>query len=84
MLGRIAIDINTPHGVGHILIRYLAIATIALSGVVHLLIVPDQFTHAFAHGSFFIFIGVAQLLWAVGFWRYPSCISYWAVLALSG
>lgn len=66
------------------MLRYTAILTIALSGVVHLLIVPEHFSHGDVHVGFFIFIGVAQLMWAVAFWWHSSGILYRAGLALSG
>ncbi len=66
------------------MIRYVAIAAIALAGVVQLIIAPGHFSHAFPHGVFFILIGTAQLLWALAFWRYISPILYWAGLAASG
>ncbi len=64
--------------------RYISIATIALAGAVHLLIVPEQFSLAFAHGTFFALIGILQLVWAITFWRYASPRLYWTGLAVSG
>ena len=52
--------------------------------MVHLIIAPGHFSHAFPHGVFFILIGTAQLLWALTFWRYISPILSWAGLAASG
>lgn len=66
------------------MIRCLAIAALSLTGVVHLIIGPGQFSHAFAHGVFFILTGTAQLLWALAFWRYSSLIFCWAGLTMSG
>ncbi len=66
------------------IVRCVAILAIASAGAVHLLIVPEQFSHGVAHGSFFIFLGLAQVLWAAAFWRFPSKTSYWAGLGLSG
>ena len=79
-------------GVVHLLVatghwkifHYTSIATIALAGVVHLLIAPEHFPHHLAHGTFFILIGIAQLVWAVSFWRYASPRLYWTGLAVSG
>ena len=66
------------------MLRSISIAAIALAGVMHLIIGPGQFSHAFPHGVFFILIGTAQLLWALAFWRYISPILYWAGFAVSG
>ena len=63
----------------------VAMASIALSGAVHLLIIPEQLSHSVAHGSFFAFIGVAQLVWALGFrWHPTAPLFYWAGVSLSG
>ena len=66
------------------MLRYTSIAALALAGVTHLLIVPEHFSHDLAHGTFFILIGIAQLVWAVAFWRSTSPILCWAGLAASG
>ena len=66
------------------MIRYVAIAAIGLVGLVHLIIAPGHFSHAFPHVVFFILIGTAQLFWALAFWRQTSPILYWAGLAASG
>ena len=65
--------------------RQVAIAAIALAGVMHLTIAPGHFSPGhFPHGMFFVLIGTAQLLWALAFWRYISPILYWVGLAVSG
>ena len=64
--------------------RHIAILAIALSGVVHLFIVPGQFSNATVHGIFFILLGLAQIAWAAVFWRSRSNAAYVAGLGLSG
>ena len=65
--------------------RLISISTIAIAGVVHLIITPAHFSHAPAHGILFGFMGIGQLAWAVAFWRFePSKILYWVGLTLSG
>lgn len=66
------------------MIRYISIAAIALAGLVHLIIAPGQVSHAPAHGWFFAVAGVAQLTWAVAFWRSRSSQLGWVGMALSG
>jgi hypothetical protein len=41
--------------------------TIALAGLVHLLIVPAHYAHAPAHGIFFALAGIVQIAWSVAF-----------------
>lgn len=64
--------------------RYVPVITIALAGVVHLLIAPLHYAHAPAHGLFFALAGLAQVVWAVAFWYRPSLLLYRMGLSLSG
>lgn len=66
------------------IIRFICVITIALAGLVHLLIAPIHYAHAPAHGIFFAVAGVMQCAWAVAFWRRPSLALYRAGLAVSG
>ena len=66
------------------MIRYISITAIAVAGLVHLIIAPGQVSHAPAHGGFFAVAGVAQITWAVAFWRYRSSQLGWIGMALSG
>jgi hypothetical protein len=66
------------------IIRHISIVTIALAGLVHLLIVPAHYAHAPAHGIFFALASIVQIAWAVAFWRRPSLTLYRAGLAVSG
>lgn len=65
-------------------LRCVSIASIALAGLLHLIIAPGHLSHAFPHGVFFILIGAAQLLWALAFGRYTAPMIYWAGFATSG
>ena len=66
------------------MIRLISIAAIAIAGVVHIMIAPVQLSHAPAHGIFFGLAGVAQVAWAVAFWRVRSSTLTWSGMALSG
>ncbi len=62
----------------------LPVITMALAGVIHLLLAPSHYAHAPAHGIFFALAGAAELLWAAAFWRKPSSRLYYLGLALAG
>ncbi len=49
---------------------------IALAGVIHLVIVPQHWAHAPAHGSFFTLVGIAEIAWGTTVWRRPSATLY--------
>lgn len=53
-----------------------AVLFIGLAGVIHLIVVPEHWGHAPAHGLFFAFAGVAQIVWSVAAWRWPSIRLY--------
>lgn len=57
---------------------------VAFSGGMHLFIVPVQISHSVAHGSFFLVLGLAQVTWAVAFWRFPARVWCFIGLGLSG
>lgn len=46
----------------------LAICALCVAGITHLLIAPDHFSHAPAHGLFFGVTGVAQVGWGLMAW----------------
>lgn len=66
------------------MMRYIPIATLALAGVIHLVIAPEHYAHAPAHGVFFALAGIAEILWALAFWRRPTPRRYHLGLALAG
>ena len=66
------------------MIRFISIAAIAIAGLVHMGIAPGLLSHAPAHGIFFGLAGVAQVAWALTFWRVRSSELTWTGMALSG
>jgi hypothetical protein len=64
--------------------RHIPVITIAIAGIVHLLITRMHYAHAPIHGIFFALAGLAQCAWAVAFWRGPSLLLYRLGLGLSG
>lgn len=63
-----------------------------IAGLIHLLITPQQWKQAPAHGIFLGMIGVVEIIWAVTFWLKPTirtaqggviiafaCITLWAI-----
>jgi hypothetical protein len=62
----------------------LASLTIAAAGAIHLILAPQHYAHAPAHGIFFAIVGLAELAWALAFLRYPTQPMYYAGLALAG
>jgi hypothetical protein len=57
---------------------------IALAGAVHLVLAPQHFAHAPAHGLFFAAAGAAEIAWAILFLNRPTKQVYYAGLALAG
>ena len=53
------------------LIAWSTIATI-VAGVIHLVIIPEHWEHAPAHGIFFLVVGIVQIVWGIAIWRKPS------------
>lgn len=66
------------------MIRLITLVTIALAGLIHLALAPAHYTHAPAHGIFFVLAGTAEILWAYMFWKSPSARLYYAGLVLGG
>ncbi len=66
------------------LINQVIAAAIAFAGLVHLLLVPQQFAHSPAHGLFFAVSGVAEIIWAVLFLRKPNERLYNIGIILAG
>jgi hypothetical protein len=65
-------------------IRWIAMLAVAFSGGMHLSMVPVQISHSVAHGSFFLVLGLAQVIWAFAFWRFPARVWCFIGLGLSG
>ena len=62
----------------------IASLAIAAAGVIHLILAPQHYAHAPAHGIFFALAGVAEIAWAILFLRYPAQPMYYSGLALAG
>ncbi|MEX1248996.1 MAG: hypothetical protein WEA61_10995 [Anaerolineales bacterium] len=62
------------------------IASLALgfAGLIHLVLAPEHYAHAPAHGLFFALAGVAELAWALAFLRWPGERMYYAGISLAG
>ena len=65
------------------LIAWSAIATI-VAGIIHLVIIPDHWEHAPAHGLFFLIVGSLQVIWGVAVWRNPSERLYFIGVVMAG
>ena len=65
------------------LIAWSALATV-LAGVIHLVIVPDHWKHAPAHGLFFLLVGILQIIWGIAVWRKPSTRLYYIGVVMAG
>jgi hypothetical protein len=50
----------------------VAAVAVAIAGVVHVLIVPQHYQHAPAHGIFFLIAGLVEIAWAIAYFRGPS------------
>lgn len=56
------------------MVQRLAALCMVAAGVLHLALTPAHYAHAPAHGILFAFAGIAQVVWAVAFWRKPSLL----------
>jgi hypothetical protein len=65
------------------LIMWSALATIA-AGVLHLIIIPEHWAHAPAHGLFFLVAGILQIVWGIAVWRKPSTELYYVGVVMAG
>jgi hypothetical protein len=61
-----------------------AVLLIILAGIIHLVIIPEHWDHAPAHGLFFGLVGLLQIGWGVAFWKRPSSTLYYAGFLLAG
>lgn len=65
------------------LIAWSALASI-LAGVIHFVIVPEHWSHAPAHGLFFLLVGILQIVWGAIVWRKPSLRLYYIGVIMAG
>ncbi len=55
--------------------RWMAIVAIGgmlVAGVLHLAVAAEHWSHAPAHGLFFVVAGIVQIVWSIAFWRSAS------------
>jgi len=71
------------HPLSKNLVALSALTTI-LAGVIHFLIIPEHWSHAPAHGLFFLSVGILQVVWGVVVWRKPSLRLYYIGAIMSG
>lgn len=62
----------------------LAVFAVAAAGIIHLVIAPQHYAHAPAHGIVFVVAGIAEIAWAIVFLRQPTQQAYYAGLVLTG
>lgn len=55
-----------------------------IAGLIHIVIAPTHWSHAPAHGLFFVIMGLAQIVWGLLFWRFPSASLYQSGIILAG
>lgn len=58
--------------------------SIGIAGLIHLVLAPQHFEHAPAHGIFFVIAGIIEVFWAFLFWKRPSQWLYWTGVAIAG
>ena len=68
------------------MLNKVAAYSIAFAGLIHLYLAPHHYSHAPAHGIFFVVAGVAELVWAYLFLRMrkPSENMYYIGIMLVG
>ena len=66
------------------MVKFFATLPILYAGFVHLYISGTHIEHAPAHGYFFVFLGIIQIVWAALFLWNRSKILYYLGLAISG
>jgi hypothetical protein len=52
--------------------KRLALLSMFAAGVLHLAIIPEHWSHAPAHGLFFLGAGLLQIAWSAIYWRRPT------------
>ena len=66
------------------MLKKIPIIAFLAAGVIHLVLVPEHYGHAPAHGLFFAIAGTLEILWALLYWRRPSPRLYYLGIALAG
>ena len=62
----------------------LSVVMTILAGMIHLVLIPGHVEHAPAHGPFFLFIGLAQIIWGILVWRQPGLKLYYVGAVMAG
>jgi hypothetical protein len=62
----------------------IATFAVAAAGVIHLIVAPQHYAHAPAHGIFFVVVGLAEIAWAIIFLGQPTQRVYYTGLLLTG
>lgn len=44
---------------------------IGLAGVIHIVVTPQHWAHAPAHGLLFVVVGITEIVWCIAAWRRP-------------
>lgn len=57
---------------------------IGAAGIIHIVITPQHWAHAPAHGLLFLVVGIAEILWSIAAWRRPSPSVYRMGMLLAG
>lgn len=71
------------HSLSKNLVALSALTTI-LAGAIHFVIIPEHWSHAPAHGLFFLLVGILQIVWGVIIWRKPSLRLYYIGAIMAG
>ncbi len=66
------------------MLKKIPIMAFLAAGVIHLVLVPEHYGHAPAHGLFFAIAGILEILWAILYWRRPTPRLYYLGIALAG
>lgn len=66
------------------LLRTTTVIAIGAAGAIHLVLVPEHFSHSPAHGLFFAAAGLLEFAWALLYWRRPSARMSALGFALAG
>ncbi len=66
------------------MLKIIPVITFAIAGLIHLLMAPEHYGHAPAHGLFFVVVGILEILWAFLYWRRPTPRLYYLGIALAG
>lgn len=75
---------SIPHIRAVTVLPLIAVVSLLSAGLTHLVLYPQHYSHAPAHGIFFVIAGALEIVWAFAFWRWPSRSLYVPGIALAG